>query len=430
MRFLIVLICLFGLLLGQAGKSAYASEVARLVSLAQSGDVAEAAALRDALAARGELSNDTGAFIDAMLLQRSGDLEGAEQRLRALLDAAPEARRVRFELVRVLFSRGRYTAARFHLDLLKESEPDPRLLGVYQALDNEITRRRPWDASLSLAVAPKTNANGGASGETIIVNGLPFRINDDSRAAADTGVDFDAVLARRFVLTDRHTIVARGFARGTAYRNKRYGSQEAGLGSFLRTRFGPRTFLDAGIDTSALIYEHRPNAWLFSPHLSGQIGLSNGWSFSGGVQASHVDFDAPGRDDGWRGSVSAGLRYTPDASRSLSARLAARMDRSGADHEQYDGVDLSVSMFRTLPAEIDATLSGSIGKRDYRGPFPLLGFEREDRFASAALSLTKKDWSVQGFAPTLTLSWQGQDSNVAFYQSGGLGASLGLSRSF
>ena len=421
-----------------------------VLTAAQTAPPTEARRLRD----RAALSDEERRLVDALLLQRDGDLAGSERALRDLLAEDASRRLVRFELARVLIARERYTAARFQLDRLIASEPDRRLRRVYAALDAEISRRRPWDFSLSLRAAPSTNANRGAEAETFQAGERTFTIDDVSRARSGIGFGYSASASRRFEPfgaplygPPSDALYVRAFVSGVHYEESALRSNRVGVGAFWRHRFGldgeegagglfgPGAFTDVGVDVArdyvaGTLFDGDLHADLVTPYLSVALPLGGRFSLSGRTAASHVGYDDALLDDGWRGANDVALTFAPQPGLSVTAFAAHSWERSGREPNQYDGVSGGLSGYAELPWSVSATLTGTVGRRDYRAPFPGAGFEREDRFWKVEASFTKRDWALFGFAPRLSVSHEDQRSNVSFYTFTDTGANVSLSRSF
>lgn len=393
---------------------------------------AVARSVRDETAAN--LSAEQLALVDALLLAREGDAEAAEEALRALLTEDPSRRLVRFELAQLLIRRERYTAARFQLDLLTASEPDPDVRRVYTALDRRISDLRPWDVDVSFGIAPRTNANRGSTEETI--GGPGGRGTITSRAVAGVGATYSASAARRFAVTPTIDLYARGFASGIEYEDRDLASNRVGVGAFARYNAPTGGRFDLGLDLArdyadGNVLDGVASANVVTPYVSFHRPLSRRFALGGSQRLSFVDYETA-LPDGWRGSTAGTLSFAPQAGRVFSGSLTYGFDRSGQPFNQYDSLEVGLSAYAELPLGVSATLRGAVGARDFRSQFPTLapGKTREDSYARVSLDLTKRDWAVRGFAPRVGLSYEINESNVPLYTFDDVGVRLGVSRSF
>ena len=419
--------------------------VAQVVKAAKTAPAAEARRLRD----RAALDAESRRFVDALIAANEGDLAEAERELRALLAEDPSRRLVRFELAQVLIRRERYTAARFHLQRLVDSENDPQLRAVYGVFDREISRRRPWGVTLSIDAAPRTNVNRGSGELFYDANGTLFAIDEDARARSGIGVRFATSATRRFewspfadagsadagsgAPTDAFHL--RAFASGTLYRDSSLSTTRVGAGGFWRRRFAGGSLFDLGVDyardhVSGTVFDGDVHADLVTPNVAFATPLGRRFTLATSARASHV-FHADGDlADGWRGTGSLALTWSPQPGRAVTGSVARSFERSGREHARYDGTTLGLGFYAELPWSVSATLDGSVGRRDYRAPFPGNVFAREDRFWRVGLRFTKRDWALAGFAPRIGVSYERQRSNISFYTFDDAGITLGLSRSF
>ena len=415
---------------GQPARDAARSVDLRAVLVAvKTRPLADARSGRDDVAPA--LGSDQLALVDALLLAREGEGEAAEKALRDLLTEDPSRRVVRFELAQLLIRRERYTAARFQLDLLTASEPDPAVRRVYAALDRRISELRPWDVDVSFGVAPRTNANRGSTEEDL---GGGYAIT--SRATSGVGLTYGASVSRRFAITPTIDMYARGFVSGVEYEDRDLAANTVGLGTFARLNGEGGGRVDVGVDLARQyadgnLLDGVASATLVTPYLSFHRPVGRRFAIGGSQRLTRVDYAPDGIDDGWRGTTTARLSFAPQAGRTFSVSGAYGFDRSGLDYQQYDSVEIGASAYAELPLGLSASLGGAVGARDFRAPFPTLGTkEREDTYARASLDLTKRDWAVRGFAPRVGVSYEINDSNVPLYKFDDIGFSAGVSRSF
>ena len=120
--------------------------------------------------------------------QKTELLREAINSLHTILVAHPQLTRVRLELARAFFLNGDDDLSRRHFELVLESDPPSAVaINVHRFLHAMRARRR-WSSYLSLGIEQNDNINSGTDTETIYVFGLPFVVNEPSRARADTGL--------------------------------------------------------------------------------------------------------------------------------------------------------------------------------------------------------------------------------------------------
>ena len=107
---------------------------------------------------------------------------------RAILAAHPEFVRVRLELARAFFLKGRYGLARRNFELaLAANPPAPVVANINRHLAM-IQARRRWSGYFGMALAPDTNIGAAEDNETILVDAfgqrLPFVRNPEDRGSS------------------------------------------------------------------------------------------------------------------------------------------------------------------------------------------------------------------------------------------------------
>ena len=123
---------------------------------------------------------------------------------RGILVKEPDNLRVRLELARGLFSRGRcveppgnlikhmlgddcWAAEQHFLRVLGAKVPPQVIVNVRRFIQICRARKRA-SGTLSLALAPDTNVNTSTSAQTVDIFGLPFQLDDEARAKSGIGV--------------------------------------------------------------------------------------------------------------------------------------------------------------------------------------------------------------------------------------------------
>ena len=351
-----------------------------------------------------------------------------------LLEADPDRRVVRFELARVLIRRKRYTAARFQLRRLQQAESDPDVSGVYRALDRRISRLRPWDVSLDVSAAPRTNANRGAQSDEFVA-GSGYFVDEPFRARSAVGLRYGGSASYRFLLDPRFTLVARGFAGGTEYEDDDLSTAYAGAGAVLSFDPAPRQRIDFGADLTRQwakghAFSGERSADIVTPSVAYRFPIAGPFTGQLRQSFSHVDHDAASLRDGWRGASTAAVTFAPRADRSATVSLRYDFDRAGLAYNRHDGLRGGLSLYGEFAHAITLDANAFGGTRRYEAAFPILGRDRRDDYWGVSLGLTKRDWALYGFAPRVSVSYERQTSNVARFDFDDWGASIGLSRGF
>jgi len=356
---------------------------------------------------------------------------------RAILAAHPEFIRVRLELARAFFLKGRYGLARRNFEFaLAANPPAPVVANINRHLAM-IQARRRWSGYFGMALAPDTNIGAAEDNETIYIDNplqveqtdpLPFRRNPESGVQSGIGLSLWAGGEYQQPLAPNWRLRLGGDISRREYEGSRFDSMRLG------GHVGPRWLVDARTEASLLFTTHRD--WTendqpysrslgfrleafrrLSPRLSGQLDAS--WRARRHDTAT--DRDGPARD------LSIGLR------RAMTPTLQANV-RAGLGHERPEFKNLrnrtqwlSLGASSTLPRGFN--VSGTLTGRwtDYEGPGRLPndvldGTPRKDITRSVRLSALKRDFTIRGFSPQVSVIRERRDSNAQqsdFRRTGG-----------
>ncbi|WP_424945887.1 surface lipoprotein assembly modifier [Candidatus Spongiihabitans sp.] len=120
--------------------------------------------------------------------QRAALLSEAIAALRAILIEHPQLMRVRLELARAFFLNGDDDLSRRHFERVLAGDPPSAVAINGHRFLHALRARRRWSSYLSFGIEQNDNINSGTDAETIELFGLPFVVNEQSRARADTGL--------------------------------------------------------------------------------------------------------------------------------------------------------------------------------------------------------------------------------------------------
>ena len=112
--------------------------------------------------------------------RRTALLDAAVALFHAMLVARPGLVRVRLELARALFLKGRDGLARRHFEQVLAGSPPQAVAANVQGYLGRIRARRGWDMHAGFALAPDTNIGGTTDEQVIYIFGLPSRRSGES----------------------------------------------------------------------------------------------------------------------------------------------------------------------------------------------------------------------------------------------------------
>ena len=339
---------------------------------------------------------------------------------RAILAEHPGLVRVRLELARAFFLRGRDGLAKRHFELaLATNPPSPVVANINRHLA-EIRARKRWSAHFGIALAPDNNIGANSANETVMLDfagtRLPFTLDDGGEKSGIgvsiwTGGEYQLPLAPSLRLR----------MGGDIFRSDYADSQFDRM--TLRGHVGPRWLIDQRTEASLLLtarQEWRADepssrslglrleaSRRLSPRLTGQLGVS--WSEKRHDESTHLD--GPVKD------LSAGLSWAvlPTLQTDFRAGWSSEEPETETLRSQTHWASLGART--ALPRGFNA--SGALTGRwtDYEGPgFPptnvLDGTSREDVTRSLRLSGHKRDFTIRGFSPQLSVTHERRGSNA------------------
>ena len=347
-------------------------------------------------------------------------LDASIAAFRAILAEHPGLVRVRLELARAFYLRGRDGLAKRHFELaLAANPPAPVVANVNRHLA-EIRARKRWSAHFGIALAPDTNIGAASANETVMIDfagtRLPFTLDDGGEKSGVgvsiwTGGEYQLPLAPSLRLR----------MGGDVFRSDYADSQFDRM--TLRGHVGPRWLIDQRTEASLLFtarQEWRSDepssrslglrleaSRRLSPRLSGQLGLS--WSEKRHDESAHLD--GPVKD------LSAGLSWAMTPILQTDIRVGWSSEEPETETLRSQTRWTSLGARTALPRGFNA--SGALTSRwtDYEGPgFPptnvLDGSPREDMTRSLRLSGHKRDFTIRGFSPQLSVTHERRGSNA------------------
>jgi len=350
---------------------------------------------------------------------RTALLDGAIAAFRTLLAANPEAVRVRLELARAFFVKGQDGLARRHFRrVLAGAIPEPVAANVQRFLA-AIEARRRWSAYGGFALAPDTNI-GQASTQRVIFQATPLGVLPFTRnnPPPTSGVGLRLFGGGEYAhpLNDRARLrLGTGIAH-TDYKQRMWDS------TTLRFHLGPEVALTPRTRASLLLTAAR--RW----------------------DAGETSYDDPGLRLETQHSLSPRTRLTLDLARrerryAPVARRALNGPRTdgtlGLTHQATPTLTLtgSLSLGREKPDDPDSHthtrglrlgltrdfargwtvgLSGTLVRTTWdalRRPPGTDRFKRRDTTTDATLSVLKRDFTLAGFSPRLSIGTTRRRSN-------------------
>lgn len=393
------------------------------------GDLVTAEAAYRALADDPEMQiRNEARFRLGLMLAGLGRLADSALLFRRILDEHPGAQRVRLELARVLERLGDEAGARRALREAQAGGLPPDVARFVDLYSQALRARRPFGASVEIAVAPDSNINRATRSETLGTVLGDFTLDDESRQRSGIGIAVRGQVYGRVQLGTGASLLARASGAADLYRHSDFSD------IILAVSAGPE--LELGRDRITA------EAGLASRWIGG-AGYSNAATFA--LNYLHpLDRQSQLRTSGqvsdfanMRNRLQSGRSYgiTLGYERALSAQMGIALT-VGADRHALRDPGYSTSSGRlTLSAYRDFGATTMIGSLDFahleadRRLFIFPRRRRED-FIRGSLGATFRQLTFWQFAPLVRLSYELNRSTVEIHQYSRIRMELGLARAF
>ena len=409
------------------------SGVTEAQTLMDAGRFMEALAVLKPLIEREVVEGGTLFLYGLAALQASQQQEVPEETREALLDEAiavfreilvsrPDLVRVRLELGRAFFLKGRDGLARRHFTLvLAGGVPRPVAANVYRFLSTMRARKR-WTGYFGAAVAPDTNLNAASDSETIYIDfggqRLPFQRQGDFGARSGLGLSIWG--GGEYQMPDPHNERLRLRVGADAVQRDYSG------GDFdqylLAAHVGPRWLTGPRTEISLLGVAHRQ--WLGSRPYTDETGvrleldrrLGPRLWVRGTVSARERDHHQGDFLDGPLTDFTANFAWV--VAPTLRVHFTVGYERDHAMSVHYRNLSRWVRVGSSLALPLGFTLGTSAQMRRtyYEGSGRvhqvLNGRQRLDRTRTFSISILNRGFTLLRFSPQLAFIHEARATNA------------------
>ncbi|KKM83018.1 hypothetical protein LCGC14_1313600 [marine sediment metagenome] len=404
------------------------------------------------------------AMADALLLRDPEDVFALLIRSRALrglgrFDAAIAAAQSAWDLAdsdaqsfdaarvmaQALSSAGRRSRAQFWLRRAAEAAPNDGFRDVAIRDYRYVRARNPLQTSLTFAITPSSNVNGGSSEEEAVLFGLPFVLGGATRALSGTQVTAGAELRYRLPATRRvqdEFSVAGQTQHAVLSDAARDQAPDASNGDFTYTTLDlawRRVFADAearrGYNATTVTLGQ---GWYGGDPLSHRLRLDaervqrigGGAELRLGGHLQYEEFDTANSPPVLKFGLAGGTVRRIEGVGLLRLDLETAVSRSDNVALDYRSVRGSVEYRPDRPIlSTELTLSASLKMQDFDASSFATG-GRFDSTATLGAEMLFREIESHGFSPVLSVTGAWRSSDIDLYDSETLGLRLGLRSSF
>ena len=364
----------------------------------------------------------------AMIASSRAEWSRAGEYLRRILDEEPGAQRARLELARVQGEMGQLSAARRTLREAQAGGLPPEVARLVDRFSAALRDRRPFGASVQVAIAPDSNANRATRSDTLATVIGDFELAEPDQETSGIGVASSVEAFARWPVADGAQIVARAGAVSNLY---------------LRGRF----------DDHLLVGSVGPEIQLARASLSLSFGAQRRWF--GGQQMYHAwDLQARWqRPVGRKTQLQAHVGYayydyamndlqdarvitaTGSWERAFSERSGVSVTLGGARHLAKEAAYSSTSGQIGLVGWLDVSRTTLFAAVHYQRSendrrLSIYPKRRIDDYVKASVGATVRSLSWRGWAPQFGLSWERNLSPIEIYDYQRWRSEIGITRAF
>ena len=364
-------------------------------------------------------------------------LDEAIAAFRTMLIDRPELVRVRLELARAFFLKGRDSLARRHFERVLAGDLPPPVIANVQRFLREMRARKRWSVYFGAALAPDSNI-GAASDERFIeinIGGvpLPFRRDAEELTTSGVGLSLWAGGEYQHPLGDRLRIRAGGDLSRREYPGGDFDQTNLGVHA------GPRWLADPRTDLSILASARRSlvagtgdsdslgGRLEARRRLTPRVAVTGRASWHDRRYREDRHFDGPARDlslhANWVATptlrIDGALGYGDVRTDQVRSRNSSRWVRMGAEV--------------ALPRGFAVGASAQLRWTDFEGEWPLHtppGELRKDRTRTLSASVHHRRFTLYGFSPELALTNESRTTNAQLYDYRKNSAELRFVRQF
>lgn len=219
------------------------------------------------------------------------------------------------------------------------------------------------------------------------------------------------------------------YGQWTSYRDRRFDDAYAGAEA------GPEfAFAGGRLRTTATglmrWYGRRPLVSSLGAHLDFEKFVGGKWTLGATLLVRHNDYARRSDVDGWdaEARISASRPLGPTT---LGFAFAG-VERNFANDpgQAFWRERLGVGILKEIGWGLRPQLAVDLSRQGGDGPLAPFGRKRNDRLLQGSFSIYKRDWNIEGFAPSLSLTLTRNHSTLPLYQQKRVRGEIRLTKAF
>ena len=348
--------------------------------------------------------------------------------LRRVLDEKPEAQSVRLALAQVLVELGDAAAA---LRELRAARAGGLPLDVARMVDrfSEALRvRRPYGASVEVALAPDSNINQATESDTLGTVIGDFTIDPSGRRKSGTGLSLRSSMYARRDLADDVSLLVRLTTSADLYRQSDFNYVAVGVAAGPELRLGA-VRLNADVGGSQRWYGGKPYERSLRLGINASYPLDARTVVRGGLSLAKVDNRVNDLQDGTNWGGDLGLERAIDARTGVALSLSA--ERATLADPGYSTTAWRAQLvgWREI-GRATVHASASYGELEADERLALFPDRRKETSWRLGIGATFRHLEVAGFSPLVRYSIERNRSTIEVYDTTRRRAEFGIARAF
>lgn len=347
-------------------------------------------------------------FISGMVASQDGDYAKATDEFRAMLTRDPSLIRPRLELALALQKNGDRQAAKYHYEqVLASNLPDEVRRNIYRQL-GDIRERLP-SVRLSLDMVTDSNPKQATNSRVIYIGGLPYTLNDNSKAETEYGLALAADV--HWPLPADPTWYAHAYTEINEYRGRDLDAMYGQIAIGKRLDFGQNN-VSAEIGGQVSSYQDHKQYHGWQARGTGFMRLSPKLGLTSELSYKTYNYENLPFLDGDMKSVNITGIYIPQATQRLE--LGAGFSRYLAQENAYTYKQPAFSA-RFMQEWQGGWLTGvriQALVADYAAPDPFFGQKRHDTEGRVEFDILNRKLKFWAFSPKFLFGYVERNSNL------------------
>jgi hypothetical protein len=334
----------------------------------------------------------------------------------------------RLELARMLAAMGREKEARRELRQAQASGVPDEAAAMVDRFARALRSEKRLGGAFEIAVAPDSNINRATEARTLDTVIAPLTLSNDARARSGAGLRTMSQVFGRLPVTEGWSLLPRGSVQGSVYRQSQFNDVSASALLGVERRSQANRFTVSAGQTWRW-FGNEPYAHTSAVALDWVRAMDTRSQLITSYSASKAQYDANPLQDGYIHDLSAVYERALDARSGVSISASVtRQDAVDPGYATWAG-GMTLGGWREMRW---GTAFASAGLRHTEGDERLFLFpdKRREWLAAGRLGMTFRALTAYGFAPTVRVTLERNNSTVGIYDYRRIAADIGVSRSF